>query len=67
MKLVVKEENFYTKICQKSESKLSHWWTPSVFVTKFYATSFHAWEMGDIGKLVPFFDLVMIFLGVCMI
>ena len=67
VKLVFERRKILVHFYNLTKSKMALWWTKSVFVTKCYATSFHAWEMGDIGKLVPFFDLIMIFLGVCMI
>jgi len=65
--LVLKRKSVFKTKNSLAESFYNAWWIHLAIFTRCYATKFYTWILGDIGKLVPCFDLVMIFHGVCMI
>ena len=65
--LVLKRRSVFKTKNSLADSFYNAWWIHLAIFTRCYATKFYTWVLGDIGKLVPCFNLVMIFLGVCII
>ena len=65
--LVLKRKSVFKTKNSLTASFYNVWWIHLAIFTRCYATKFYTWILGDIGKLVPWVNLVMIFLGVCII
>ena len=65
--VVLKRKSVFKTKNSLAESFYNAWWIHLAIFTRCYATKIYTWILGDIGKLVPCFDLVMIFHGVCII
>ena len=65
--LVLKRKSVFMTKHSLVESFYNAWWIHLAIFTRCYATKFYTWILSDIGKLIPWFNLVMIFLGVCII
>ena len=51
------KKKIFIALFSYGESNNAPWWTKITKISRCYATSFHIWVLGDIGKLVPILKL----------